>query len=127
LFIKKVKIMKRIKFILPAVLAGIMCVGISSCSKSDVDTPPADSDYKVNILAAQFDPATMTMLPGGKITWTNLDTDVHSIVSDDATSFNSGNIGAGGSFSFTPTVNGTYLYHCGVHPGVQGTLHVVTR
>jgi plastocyanin len=123
----KLKIMKRIKFILPAILAGIICVMISSCSKSDVDNPPAADLYKVNILATQFDPATMTMLPGARITWTNMDAQVHSIVSDDATSFNSGNIPAGGSFSFTPTVTGTYTYHCGQHPGVQGTLNVVTR
>ena len=119
--------MKHIKF-LPAIFAGIMCIAIFSCSKSDVDTPPGSvGDHKVNILATQFDPATMTMLPGAKITWTNMDTDLHSIVSDDAVSFNSGSIPAGASFSFTPTVNGTYPYHCGLHPGVQGTLHVVTR
>lgn len=101
-----------------------------SCSKSDVYNPPANNDtaaYKVNILANQFSPSAINMLPGAKITWTNADTETHSIVSDDATSFNSGNIAPGGSFSFTPSATGTYAYHCGVHPGVQGTIYVVTR
>ncbi len=119
--------MKRIKFILPGILAGVMCIAIFSCNKSDV-TPVSGGDiYKVNILATQFDPSTMTMLPGAKITWTNMHTELHSIVSDDATSFNSGNIAAGASFSFTPTVTGTYPYHCGLHPAVRGTLNVVNR
>jgi plastocyanin len=119
--------MKRSTTFIPALFIGIMSVMMFSCSKSDVDNPPAQDLYKVNILATQFDPATITMLPGEKITWTNTDGQVHSIVSDDATSFNSGDISAGGSFNFTPTVTGTYPYHCGQHPGVQGTLNVFTR
>jgi plastocyanin len=62
-----------------------------------------------------------------KVTWTNNDTEVHSIVSDDGISFNSGNMPAGSSFSFTPTATGTFAYHCGVHPGVQGSLYVVNK
>ncbi len=122
--------MKSIKFIAPAILAGIMSLVMYSCSKSDVYTPSGggdDNTYKVNILATQFDPANTTMLVGGKVIWTNTDAQVHSIVSDDGISFNSGNISTGGTFNFTPTVNGTYAYHCGVHPTVTGNLYVVNK
>jgi len=120
--------MKSIKFIAPAMLVGIMSVVMLSCSKSD-PTPPGNGDntYKVNILATQFDPANTTMLVGGTVSWPNIDTQDHSIVSDDGTSFNSGTIPAGAVFSFTPTVNGTYAYHCGIHPTVTGNLYVVSK
>jgi len=123
--------MKSIKFIAPAILAGIMSFVMYSCSKSDPYTPPGGggdtSTYRVNILSTQFDPATLNMLVGGKITWTNMDTEVHSIVTDNATSINSGDIAPGASFTLTPTVNGTYPYHCGKHPGVQGIFNAVSK
>src|ERR1700712_4243720 len=114
--------MKTIKFIIPAIFGTIMLFMIFSCSKSDsYMAPPAgdtSSVQKVNIQATQFNPATVTITVGATITWTNTDTDVHSIVTDDGTSFNSGNIAPGASVSFTPATNGTYNYHCGVHPTV---------
>lgn len=122
--------MKSIKLIAPVVL-GIMSVALYSCSKSNDYTPPAIGDsssvHKVNIQATQFNPANVTMVLGSTITWTNVDTDVHSIVSDDGTSYNSGNIAAGASVSLTPGANGTYNYHCGIHPTVTGVFYVVTR
>lgn len=56
-----------------------------------------------------------------------MDTQPHSVVSDDGISFNSSNINAGGTFSFTPTTTGIYEYHCGLHPTVKGTIYVVIR
>jgi len=122
--------MKSMKFITPVLLAGFMSVTMFSCSKSDNYVAPVVADttaFKINIQATQFAPNPLTMYLGPKLTWTNNDTDAHSIVSDDATSFSSGNIIAGGSFSFTPAATGTYEYHCGIHPTVKGILYVVTR
>ena len=56
-----------------------------------------------------------------------MDTDTHSVVSDDATSFSSGNISTGGSFSFTPAAPGTFAYHCGIHAAVKRIIYVVNR
>jgi plastocyanin len=122
--------MKTLKFIVPALLAGFTFVMMESCSKSDDYVAPVVADtstFKINILATQFDPNTVTLHLGGKVTWTNTDTQLHSVVSDDATSFNSGNISAAGTYTFTPPTNGTYNYHCGIHPAVKGTIYVVTR
>lgn len=122
--------MKTLKFITPVLLAGFMSVAMFSCSKSDDYVAPAATDtaaHKVNILSAQFDPNTVTMLPGTRIIWTNTDTTAHSVVSDDGISFNSGGINAGGTYTFTPATPGTYAYHCGIHPSVKGTIYVVTR
>ena len=121
--------MKTLKFFTLMLITGSVMTFMPSCSKSDSDMAAGDSssEHKVNIQATQFDPVNITVLPGSKITWTNMDSQPHSIVSDDSTSFNSGNIAAGGTFSITPAVNGIYGYHCGVHPAVQGTVYVVTR
>ncbi|MFZ1452276.1 MAG: cupredoxin domain-containing protein [Ferruginibacter sp.] len=117
------------KFIAITVLAGLMSVMIYSCSKSDTSGGGGNTntDHKVNIQASIFDPATITMLPSARLTWTNMDTQPHTVVSDDLISFNSGNINAGGTYSFTPTATGIHEYHCGLHPTVKGTIYVVIR
>lgn len=119
--------MIRLKSFNIAFFACICFLMSTSCRKSDENNGQGNTNYSVKILAAQFDPATITMIPGATITWTNVDTDMHSVISDDATSFTSGPQSIGGTFSFTPTVTGTYTYHCGIHPAVKGTLNVVTR
>lgn len=122
--------MKSLKFIAPALLAGFMSFAMFSCSKSNDYEAPVVTDttgHKINIRATQFDPNTLTSLPGIKITWTNVDTIVHSVVSDDGTSFNSGNISAGGTYTFTTSALGTIDYHCGIHPTVKGIIYVVNR
>lgn len=121
--------MKTMNFIVPALLAGFMSLSMISCSKSDDDVAPVANDtaYKVNIRSTQFDPNAIFMLPNAKITWVNADSIAHSVVSDDATSFNSGNINPGAGFSFTPVTTGTYTYHCGIHPAFKGTVYVVIR
>ena len=121
--------MKNLHSIALVMVTICMSAFISSCSKSDAYTPPADDSgtYKISIQATQFNPATLTMLPGAKVTWTNTDSQPHSVVSDDGVSFNSGTLNTGESLSFTPSVTGTYGYHCGIHPTVTGTVNVATR
>jgi plastocyanin len=123
--------MKQLRFIATALITGILSITIFSCSKTDAYNPPVNAGdsslHKVNIQATQFDPATFSMLFTTSVTWTNVDSGVHTLVSDDGTSFNSGNIAAGGSFSYTPTIIGTIAYHCGIHPTVKGTIYVVSR
>lgn len=121
--------MKNIKFIVPLIMVGFISVFTSSCSKSD-DVVAVTTDtvaQKINIRSAQFDPSPVTILSGIKITWMNADSVAHSVVSDDGISFNSGNINAGSSYSFTSSATGTYNYHCGIHPAVKGIIYVVNR
>ena len=107
---------------------GINTLFIQSCDKSDTNSAPGGVDtYAVTIQAVQFHPFALTVLVGGRVTWTNTATDAHSVVSDDGISFNSGTINPGGTFTFTAATNGMYPYHCGIHPSVQGTLQVVSR
>lgn len=75
-----------------------------------------------------FNPANITIAKGGKVTWNNNDTLAHTVTSTSvpsgASSFNSGNMVAGASFSQTFTVDGTYSYVCSYHPWMHGTVTV---
>ncbi|MHB8576136.1 MAG: cupredoxin domain-containing protein [Dehalococcoidia bacterium] len=71
-------------------------------------------------------PATITVKPGTKVTWTNRDGFPHTVTSDagQAQSFDSKPIAAQATFSVTFATAGTYAYHCNIHPSMHGTIVV---
>ena len=71
-------------------------------------------------------PATITVKVGSTVTWTNNDPMAHTVTSDDGTSFNSGSIDYGKSFSYTANTVGSFAYHCNFHSNMKATL-VVTQ
>jgi len=71
-----------------------------------------------------FDPGTVTVKVGQKVTWTNADSVDHNVVAQSGASFSSDNFGQGGTFSFTPTKAGTIDYVCTLHPGMDGKIVV---
>ncbi len=123
--------MKTIKILSAICLMGIMTLFINSCSKTDtVNATGSTTNTGANLVtiqSMQFQPATITVAIGSIITWTNMDTQAHTVTSDDGTSFDSGNINPQGTFSFTVTQLGSYPYHCSIHPTMHGTVQVVTK
>ena len=120
------------KMFFAGIIAFVISINIS-CSKSGgsgYDTPPPSpvgtSANKVNIYGMAFNPATLTVKAGTKITWTNSDGYNHTVTSDDGTTFNSGNVAASGVFTFTPSAAGTITYHCNIHSSMTATI-VVTQ
>ena len=74
-----------------------------------------------------FAPATLTIAPGTKVTWTNDDEEPHNIVSLDVQPhlFRSEALDGGGdTYSYVFDKPGTYRYICSVHPHMQGTIVV---
>ncbi len=72
-----------------------------------------------------FGPATITVAPGTKVTWTNRDDEPHTVVSaDDPKLFKSGALDTDDNFSFTFDKSGTYRYFCSIHPHMTGTIVV---
>ncbi len=71
-------------------------------------------------------PATISVKPGGTVTWTNHDTVSHTVTSDtgQAQSFDSNTIAPNGTFSVTFAKAGTYRYHCNIHASMHGTVVV---
>lgn len=70
-----------------------------------------------------FNPASITVTMGTKITWTNKDGVAHTVTSN-SNFFDSGNIANGGVFSYTFTTAGTYPYYCRIHPTMTATVVV---
>lgn len=87
-------------------------------------TPSASNEVKIQDYSYQ--PASITVKVGTKVTWTNQDSVRHDVVDDnDNPDGPSGPLLAKGeSYSFTFTKAGTYNYHCTPHPYMKGTVIV---
>jgi plastocyanin len=80
-----------------------------------------------------FDPQNATVVIGvnNTVTWTNNDSSPHTVTSvtvpSGVATFNSGIMSAGGTWSTTFTVPGTYQYDCSLHLWMKGTVVVKSR
>lgn len=90
-----------------------------SCKKQN-DIPVLN---EVIIKDMAFTPATITVTPGTRITWTNTDAVEHT-VSSDLGLFDSGPIDAGETYSQIFAMTGTFPYHCLIHTLMTGTVIV---
>jgi plastocyanin len=86
-------------------------------------TTAATATNAATIKGFSFQPDVLKVKVGAKVTWTNDDTVAHTVTAD-TTSFASGNLQPGGSFSFTFIRPGTYAYHCSIHPSMHGSVVV---
>ena len=120
--------MKTKKYVAPILAGLIFIVSICACSKSGntpQTPPPVDPGTAKNInIAGMAFPATTTVKKGTSVTWKNTDAFAHTVTSDDGTSFSSGNVAAGASFTYVANTVGTFAYHCNIHAGMTGSLVV---
>ena len=86
-------------------------------------TVPPTGSATVDIRDFAFNPPELTVQPGTVVTWTNSDSETHTIESDDG-SFVSPDLGSGETFSFTFNEPGTFPYICGIHTSMHGTIVV---
>ncbi len=81
--------------------------------------------------APGYAPDNITVVIGvnATVTWTNNDVSHHTVTSSSvpqgATSFNSGDMAPGATFTYTFTVPGTYHYVCNYHTWMTGTVTVL--
>ncbi len=87
---------------------------------------PADTTdgAAVDIHNFQFSVPTLTVPVGTTVTWTNRDTDEHTVTANDR-SFSSTGLDPGETFSHRFDTPGTYAYHCALHP--QMTAQIVVQ
>ena len=72
-----------------------------------------------------FNPQTLTVKAGEKITWVNRDDEPHTIVSVEKQFKKSSALDTDQEFTVTAGAPGTYTYFCSVHPKMTGTIVVV--
>lgn len=132
------------RFVLPivtlALASGLACSAYTANSNGGGGGGGTLPTNVVIVLDAQtagfsaFSPDTFTvsLAAGGKVKWGNHDLGTvygdpgvtHHLASDDGTTFTSPNIAAGTSYIFTFTAEGTFAYHCTIHPSMHGAIIV---
>ena len=83
---------------------------------------PADANQIV-IQNFAFEPATLTVKVGTKVTWINRDDEPHTATATDKR-FNSKVLETGDKFTTEFTQPGTYKYYCALHPKMTGQIVV---
>jgi len=78
----------------------------------------------VSIENFTFNPPTLRVKVGTKVTWTNKDDIPHGIASSNNAFTRSNPLDTNDSFSFTFAKPGTYKYFCYIHPMMVGTIVV---
>ena len=120
-----------------ASLIVLALVAIAACSGYASSVPPAASlsqagsvpvaptngSTAVEARDFAFNPATLTVPSGSKVTWTNNDTTAHTVTFDDASS-DSGPLDPLSTFDHTFATAGTFSYHCSIHSFMHGTVTV---
>jgi plastocyanin len=97
----------------------------NSCSKSNnkAAAPPASNGNSVIITGMSF-PSNTTVAKGTTVVWNNKDAIAHTVTSDDGTTFSSGSLDPGSTFSYVANTAGSFPYHCNFHSNMKGTLTV---
>jgi plastocyanin len=78
----------------------------------------------IEIKDFSFDPQTLTVKSGEKITWINRDEEPHTVVSVEKQFKKSPGLDTDQEFTITAGAPGTYTYFCSVHPKMTGTIIV---
>ena len=119
----KTFIHKNQKAILLAILIILnLCVAAWGDDASSVSA--GDRKNTIEIKDFAFNPPTLTVKSGEKITWINRDEEPHTIVSVEKQFKKSSALDTDQSFTITSSTPGTYTYFCSVHPKMTGTIVV---
>ena len=97
----------------PATPAAAMATGGAGGASTD----------RVAIADFAFDPETVTVDAGTKLTWTNDDEAPHTATADDG-SFDTGTLKLDDTGAVALDQPGTYTYYCRFHPFMKGTVEV---
>lgn len=126
--------MFKLRGFLPAAVI-IVAMLLTACSGNAGNTaipgsPTTSSGSETTVIMKnlKFVPAKLTIKAGTTVKWTNQDSFAHTVTSgtrdNPTTLFNSGDVGAGQSFSYTFKDPGVYPYHCTPHQGMDGEITV---
>jgi plastocyanin len=111
-------------------IAAILCsISFSSLSALDGETKDAGGGgtmgNRIEIKNFAFNPQTLKVKSGEKITWINRDEEPHTVVSVEKQFKKSTALDTDQEFTITAGAPGTYTYFCSVHPKMTGTIVVV--
>ena len=100
-----------------------VAIAMAQSPDSSGQAAPDQSTGAVNITNHAFDPAQLDVTAGTTVTWTNEDTEAHTVTADNGL-FDSGVLEPGQSYSIWLGGSGTVTYHCDIHPDMKGSVVV---
>jgi plastocyanin len=111
--------------IIVAVLALSLGRGSSTRSGAKPSASANSTASRVSILINNyaFEPQTLTVRAGARVTWTNHDATAHTATAKRG-SFDTGTINPGRSKTIDLTRPGTYTYYCAFHAFMTATISV---
>lgn len=92
----------------------LLAVGVATASMA--------ASHTVVIDGLKYEPETVTAKVGERVVWVNKDPFPHTVTV--AGAFDSREIAAGKSWTYTPRKAGEYAYICTLHPTMKGVLKV---
>ncbi|MDB6086132.1 MAG: hypothetical protein JWN43_4013 [Gammaproteobacteria bacterium] len=104
----------------------LSAVGMAILAATEVYVPSAaETTAPTKIVAKDFMfmPTPLTIKAGSTVTWTNMDDEPHTVVSDTGL-FKSGGMDTSESYSYKFDKPGTYHFTCSIHPRMVGTVVV---
>src|SRR6266480_926405 len=110
-------------------IAALLC-GISSLFLSAIASEMKGADSigargnRIEIKDFAFNPQTITVKSGERITWINHDEEPHTVVSVEKQFKKSPALDTDQEFTVVAGSPGTYSYFCSVHPKMTGTIVV---
>jgi plastocyanin len=84
----------------------------------------SNKQNRIEIKDFAFNPQTITVKAGEKVTWINRDEEPHTVVSVEKQFKKSTALDTDQEFTVTAGSPGTYTYFCSVHPKMTGTIIV---
>ena len=108
-----------------ALLCGISFLNLSLFALAGEMKDANDTTTKqdrIEIKDFAFNPQTITVKSGAKVTWINRDEEPHTIVSVEKQFKKSTALDTDQEFSITAGTPGTYNYFCSVHPKMTGII-----
>ena len=110
-----------------ALLCGIAFLNLSLfaiAGEMKNDDSTSSKQNRIEIKDFAFNPQTITVKSGEKVTWINRDEEPHTIVSVEKQFKKSTALDTDQEFTITAGAPGTYDYFCSVHPKMTGTIVV---
>ena len=110
-----------------ALLCGIAFLNLSLfalAGEMKNDDSTSSKQNRIEIKDFAFNPQTITVKSGDKVTWINRDEEPHTVVSVGKKFQKSSGLDTDQEFSIIAGAPGTYEYFCSVHPKMTGTIVV---
>ncbi len=101
-------------------LSLLLCIGVSQAAPAEV---------QIKITKFKFEPAEVTVQPGTRIRWVNLDDTPHTVLSAQGQEkvIASKAMDTDDKYELVIGKEGDYSYFCTVHPFMTGIIHVRKR